>query len=148
MGKFLSRRRFLGVFLALPLFPAADRGGAASICERWLRLSENAESGDTPLETEFAECPECRGLGIITCPACDGTGRWTEASESAGLYQREAARTSGHCACCNEWGETLCEHCCGSGGCLLIEEATVRANPPDFSVEVESNGKLQSLRRP
>ena len=115
MGKFLSRRRFLGVFLALPLFPAADRGGAAAVPESYVHVPGTVEDGDLPPETEFAECPECRGLGIITCPACDGTGRWTEASESAGLYQREAARATGHCAWCNEWGEVTCRECesCG-----------------------------------
>lgn len=29
---------------------------------------------------------------------------WTEASESAGLYQREAARALDHCAWCKQWG--------------------------------------------
>ena len=115
MGSSLSRRRFLGVFLALPLAPVGGRGGATAACERWLRVSETAESGDTPLETEFAECPECHGLGWIVCPACDGTGRWTETSESAGLYQREAARLLGRCAWCNEWGEVGCLECEGVG---------------------------------
>jgi hypothetical protein len=69
----------------------------------------------SPSDVWRGECTECRGMGMITCPACDGTGMWTEASESAGLYQREAARRTGHCAWCNEWGEVVCSGCDGSG---------------------------------
>jgi DnaJ-class molecular chaperone len=58
---------------------------------------------------------------MITCPACDGTGLWTEASEHAGLYQRESARASGHCAWCNEWGEVNCDACDGLGQSFGIE---------------------------
>jgi hypothetical protein len=72
------------------------------------------------------ECPECRGLGRITCPACDGTGMWTEASESAGLYQRESARAAGHCAWCNEWGEVACPSCDGGGGGVISSPADRR----------------------
>jgi hypothetical protein len=64
------------------------------------------------------ECSDCRGLGIVVCPACDGTGMWNEASESAGIHQREAARAKGHCAWCYEWGEITCQACDGTGGML------------------------------
>ena len=76
-------------------------------------------SREAPPEEELfgAEegCPECGGWCRMICPACDGTTMWTEASESAGLYQREAARRAGHCAWCDEWGEVLCPECEGMG---------------------------------
>jgi hypothetical protein len=75
----------------------------------------DVEPSPAELSLDFQECPECSGIGRITCPACDGTGMWTKASESAGLYQREAARASGHCAWCDEWGEVRCVHCEGLG---------------------------------
>jgi DnaJ-class molecular chaperone len=113
----LSRRDFLGLSIALPLFPSPVTGCAAA-AEHGGHASEPAASAATPLKVQFAECPECRGLGMITCPACDGTGMWTEASETAGLYQREAARASGHCAWCNEGGEAPCPNCDGTAGIL------------------------------
>jgi DnaJ-class molecular chaperone len=81
------------------------------------------EGVDPPPATPIAppgenECSDCRGLGAITCPACDGTGMWTEASEFAGHYQREAARAIGHCAWCDDWGEVRCQRCEGIG-CTL-----------------------------
>ena len=119
----LSRRDFLGLSVALPLFPLAVRASAA-VAEHAPHASEPAESAATPPKMDFAECPECRGIGIITCPGCDGTGMWTEASESAGLYQREAARTSGHCAWCNEWGEAECTVCQGVGQLKLDSDSS------------------------
>lgn len=71
-------------------------------------------SGPT-LSDAIEDCPECAGFAKLVCPACDGTRMWTEASESAGLYQREAARHAGHCAFCDEWGEAICPQCEGTG---------------------------------
>ena len=78
------------------LVPAVVALAAASSHDA--RLSALPSPIDDPAaqpEEELAigdECPGCGGWGGVTCPACDGTGVWTEASESAGLYQREAAR--------------------------------------------------------
>lgn len=66
-------------------------------------------------DISWQECAACNGLGRITCPACDGTMQWTEASERAGLHQREAARRVGRCAWSGEWGEKLCLECAGVG---------------------------------
>jgi hypothetical protein len=120
VGK-VSRRQFLILSCASALAP----GLMASEAPRSVHPEADPGFSETPdllADPAFPdECPECRGLGMITCPACDGTGMWTEASESAGLYQREAARTSGHCAWCNEWGEMQCALCGGVG--VAVEDA-------------------------
>lgn len=59
----------------------------------------------------FAECDNRLGRGVVLCSACEGTTRWTEISESAGQYQREAVRLSERCPFCNEWGEAVCTTC-------------------------------------
>jgi len=114
VGK-ISRRQFLILSCASALAP----GLMASEAPRSVHPEADPGFSETPdplAAPAFPdECPECRGLGMINCPACDGTGMWTEASETAGLYQRESARTSGHCAWCNEWGETACPSCDGLG---------------------------------
>lgn len=112
----MSRRGFLllsalscsvGVLGLCPLAPsnALNRESLAT-----------EESGRMP---SLDLCPDCQGWGRITCPACGGTGVWNEASERAGLLQREAVLTSGHCAWCNEYGEAECDRCSGSGLVLL-----------------------------
>jgi hypothetical protein len=68
-------------------------------------LAEELAAGD--------ECPGCGSWAAITCPAGDDSGMWTEASESAGLYQREAACALDHCAWCNEGGEVQYPACEG-----------------------------------
>lgn len=107
----LTRREFL----LLPCLALAAVGlGTERIYARVpaLRDSPTAREADPSAATpHLEECSECRGIGRITCAACDGTGMWTEASESAGLYQRQPARASGHCAWCDEWGETACPNC-------------------------------------
>lgn len=124
MAGSLSRREFLLVSL-LPAFMGTVGRGQTSA--RVLLAPEQAtgagQGQSVDLEASWQECLECRGLGLITCPACDGTGLWTEASESAGLYQREAARTSGHCAWCNEWGEAECSDCLGTGSYAAVKGA-------------------------
>jgi hypothetical protein len=114
VGK-VSRRQFLILSCASALAPGlmASEAPRSVHPEADLGFSKTPDPLADPAFPE--ECPECRGLGMITCPACDGTGMWTEASESAGLYQREAARLAGHCACCNEWGEINCQGCEGTG---------------------------------
>ncbi len=111
----LSRREFLllptAAFAVACLAKTADGVPSAELGE----LTAGRDALPSEAALSFEECPECRGLGRITCPACDGTGLWTEASESAGLYQREAARASGHCAWCDECGESLCYRCAGRG---------------------------------
>ena len=108
-------------------------------------LSALSVAGDTsasPANEGLAtseQCPECRGLGALTCPACDGTGMWTEASESAGLYQRETARATGHCAWCDEWGEVVCPECEGAGCCAK------RVSRP--MVEMANRSREESKRR-
>jgi len=111
----LSRREFL-LFPAIAI-AAASLGKAtdASYPSASAAFRTGGEAFPSEYALSFEECTECRGHGIITCPACDGTGLWTEASESAGLYQREAARASEHCAWCNEWGEAPCPTCSGTG---------------------------------
>ena len=114
----LSRREFFSVPLASLLV------GKAPASPHYARLAfpSPVTHGLPHDPTEEAAwhsageiCPECSGLGLLTCPACDGTGRWTEASESAGVLEREAARQAGRCAWCNEWGEAPCSYCEGSG---------------------------------
>jgi len=112
----LSRREFFAI-TSLPILVAKAAASAAAFGHD-VGLSAPPSVGESYAVEEYAtsrECPECNGLGAITCPACDGTGMWTEASESAGLYQREAARASGHCAWCNDWGEAVCMDCDGTG---------------------------------
>lgn len=110
----LSRREFLFVCLGPALVgPAIAVSALAGPQTQTAKPAEGASASGAGLD--FVECAQCRGLGRITCPACDGTGMWTEASESAGLYQREAARTSGHCAWCDESAEAACAVCCGTG---------------------------------
>jgi hypothetical protein len=103
VNDFLSRREFLVISAVAAATHVLACGRSKSI---------------PPIEgdgTHFDECQECGGLGAVVCPACDGTGRWTEASESAGHYQREAARKLGSCAWCNDSGEAQCQECEGTG---------------------------------
>lgn len=114
MGANLSRREFFFVCLAPALVGATAAANAPDGSQTEAGTAESrASAGAAGLA--FHECPECRGLGKITCSACDGTGLWTEASESAGLYQREAGRATDHCAWCNERGEGVCRRCEGAG---------------------------------
>ena len=110
----LSRRRFfasalapltVGIFRAPLHCPPAESPAAAS--------DAALDQGRLPDATE--PCKECDGWGRLLCPACDGTLRWTQASEYAGLYQREAARLADRCAWCDEWGEIECPRCEGMG---------------------------------
>lgn len=121
LSEALSRRRFLSILLAATPAPLAL--GDRLDCVRRFGggiLHGLADAGNGP-DGRLGECAECRGLGAVICPACDGTGRWTEPSESAGLYRREAARSLGHCAWCNESGEASCSKCEGSGSELRGE---------------------------
>jgi hypothetical protein len=120
----LSRREFMAISLT-PLLPgaatlhgvAANTGGGT--------LNPPPLAPDLSTDDSFdgvgagSECLSCSGVGVVTCPACDGTGMWTEASENSGLYQREAARSLGHCAWCNEWGRVTCKTCDGTGRVLF-----------------------------
>src|ERR1035441_9275056 len=112
----VTRRQFLINTLA-PL--VVGKPALQALLNRPLVESRPYASDPAPPEEEpygaGDGCPKCQGGGKLICPACDGTGRWTEASESAGLYQREAARHAGHCAWCDEWGEIMCPECEGMG---------------------------------
>jgi DnaJ-class molecular chaperone len=112
----LSRRAFF-IIASIPFLVAKAVASAAAISHHTgMSLPPSAEDGSAVEGyATSSECSACRGLGAITCPACDGTGMWTEASESAGLHQREAARASGHCAWCNDRGEAVCMDCSGIG---------------------------------
>jgi hypothetical protein len=125
----LSRRDFL---ILSSVVCASARGGMASASPALLSNELRPRLHDLPSAGEklFEECPQCGGLGRITCPACDGTGLWTQASESAGLYQRESARASGHCAWCDEWGEVDCTACGRTGSILRAH------NSPPFRTEL------------
>jgi hypothetical protein len=111
-----SRRKFIAIAFA----PILVGKGAASPPSTDYPLPSVHETPTLPLAPadalfgEHHECTECHGYALLTCPACDGTGMWTEASESAGLYQREAARHAGHCAWCEE-GQVPCPECDGIG---------------------------------
>jgi hypothetical protein len=115
----LSRREFIGI----SFFPALVRkvaGVRLAIHDADPSHESLPESVDFPPATPMGlpgenECSECRGLGMIICPACGGTGMWTEASELAGHDQREGARAIGHCAWCDDWGEIRCWRCEGIG---------------------------------
>lgn len=115
---YLTRREFISITFA-PLLVGRAVARATAFPHTFEpalpSALENPASQPEALLAGSEECPECRGLGAVTCPACDGTGLWNEASESAGFYQREAARATGHCAWCNEWGEIGCRKCEGSG---------------------------------
>jgi len=116
----LTRREFIAIsFIPVLALKAPGCSAPPSHAPDLIALSSAIDApaspaGETP--ATIGECPECCCLGAITCPACDGTGMWTEASESAGLYQREAARANGHCAWCDECGEAACPDCLGRGG--------------------------------
>ncbi len=90
---------------------AATRTGASTHNATLSALPSSNDIADAQPEEELAagdECTGCGGWGAITCPSCDGIEMWTEAGESPGLNQRDAARTLEHCACCIEWGEVIC----------------------------------------
>lgn len=122
----LSRREFFSIPLA-SLFvqkaAAPPRHAGLALPTALPHIASHDPTGERAWLGAGEECPDCRGLGLITCPACDGTGRWTEASESAGLVRREAARQAGRCACCNEWGGVACPTCDGIGvvSCLDLD---------------------------
>jgi hypothetical protein len=108
----LSRRQFfasalapfaVGTILAPLRCPPAESPDPAS----------DAALDQEGLPDATEPCKDCDGWGRLICPACDGTGRWSDASESAGLHQREAARSANHCAWCDEWGEIQCPQCEG-----------------------------------
>jgi hypothetical protein len=122
----LTRRVFLSLIGAAPLIRAV-----------WAKLSPPLDSRgfESPIPIDgigYSErspvpsrCLECCGLGRTFCLACDGTGLWSEASESAGLYEREWAERTGRCAWCNEWGEAECTLCDGRGAILLAEASFI-----------------------
>jgi hypothetical protein len=109
----LTRRVFLSLIGALPLIhalspkplPLEDGRG-------WELLDDIYYFDQKPVHTQ---CSGCGGFGSTVCLACDGTGLWSEASNSAGLYERRWAEMTGHCAWCNEWGRAKCALCDGRG---------------------------------
>jgi hypothetical protein len=118
----LSRREFFSISLAPLIVRKAAACAVASLHGAGLMSPSPVARVSAQQATERAAwlgtsegCSECRGLGLITCPACDGTGRWTKASESAGPLRRETARQAGRCAWCNEWGGVACPTCDGVG---------------------------------
>jgi hypothetical protein len=114
----ISRRNFF----ALSLAPAFGRVlGAAVLVHGEASCPAGGIEEECEETAHFRECRECQGWGRTTCPACDGTGCWTVASESAGLYEREAARRLGHCAWCDEWGEAECTSCNGVGSIAAVD---------------------------
>jgi hypothetical protein len=116
VGK-LTRRVFLSFIGALPLIHAVSPKMSSSV------QGQGSESLKWLDEIDYVEqdsvqnwCPECGGgLGPKYCQACDGTGLWSEASESAGLYNREWARKTGKCAWCIEGVDAVCTLCEGRG---------------------------------
>jgi hypothetical protein len=117
----LSRRLFLGLIGALPLIQAVWPKLSPPVEAQGAEAHEWLDGVDYPEQSPaHAQCPECGGLGGTVCLACDGTGLWSEASESAGLYERERARRTGHCAWCDERGEAECTLCCGKGVFLTV----------------------------
>lgn len=114
----LSRREFFSIPLA-SLFvqkaTASPRHAGLAFPTALTHIASHDPTGETAWLGAGQECSECHGLGFITCSACDGTGRWTEASESAGALQREAARQASRCAWCDELGEMVCSWCEGLG---------------------------------
>jgi hypothetical protein len=90
-------------------------------------------------------CSECGGLGVMTCPECDGTASWTGASENVGLWQRESARACGRCAWCNEWAEVVCRQCEGTGVTAEVETCHYRPQTAldsggSFSLDRKNSG--------
>jgi hypothetical protein len=81
------------------------------------------ESRDNGVED--AQCFACGGRLSVSCWACDGTGIWNAASESAGLYQREAAQRGGYCAWCDGTGEVECRFCEGTGVASVSADSDV-----------------------
>jgi hypothetical protein len=112
MSDSISRREFFLFSLAPAL------AGTIDLCAYNSHEPRGHEGGEIELRGVHyihGSCLECGGLGKMTCPACEGTGLWTEVSEHAGLLQREAARPAGWCAWCGQGGEVQCTRCDGVG---------------------------------
>jgi hypothetical protein len=80
----LSRREFLAISCIPILVPKAAARAAAFRNDAGMSVPSSASGAAASHPGEALatsdQCPDCRGLGAITCPACDGTGMWTEAS--------------------------------------------------------------------